>query len=235
MRRHRTNTVLGSTLVFTSLLIYSQSTEAQSLQQPKALATATTAAVPLEHDSGLTPVNYCDSCGVRDTCCSNGCCCCEAVCCPKCIVEDVEKKCWNVESEYVCIPGIRFPWQHAKNTCSCGTNCGCGDRCCDEGCCCCPAPKCGKVRCVNVLEEEKYTCQECGYEWNVQCVCRGKRRCPCGDCHCPGCGWCAERESADQDILPTLAESENLVSPVSRRDQTRKESVASRFTNWLLR
>ncbi len=90
------------------------------------------------------------------------CSCCEPVCCPKRIEGQEEKSCWKVAGEYVCVPGFRFPW----------------DKCC--------GPKCGWVRCVNVLEEHKYECDTCGYEWEVKYVCTsaGKHR---QQCKCPRC------------------------------------------------
>ena len=94
--------------------------------------------------------------------CHSSPCCCEPVCCPKQIVEKEEKSSWKVACEYVCVPGFRYPW----------------DKCC--------GPVCGWVRCVNVLEEHKYECDTCGYEWEVKCVCtnQGHSR---KHCKCPRC------------------------------------------------
>lgn len=90
------------------------------------------------------------------------CTCCEPVCCPKRVEDKEEKSCWKVACEYVCVPGFRFPW---------------------EKCC---GPVCGWVRCVNVLEEHKYECDTCGYEWEVKCVfsSQGNSR---HHCKCPRC------------------------------------------------
>ncbi|WP_146453141.1 hypothetical protein [Bythopirellula polymerisocia] len=79
--------------------------------------------------------------------CRSTTCTCEPVCCPKNVIGTEEKSCWKVACEYVCVPGFRFPW----------------DKCC--------GPVCGWVRRVNVLEEHKYECETCGYEWEVKCVC----------------------------------------------------------------
>ncbi len=91
------------------------------------------------------------------------CTCCEPVCCPKRVEDKEEKTCWKVVSELVCVPGFRFPW---------------------EKCC---GPVCGWVRCVNVLEEHKYECDTCGYEWEVKYVCTNRsskrERCRCPRCH----------------------------------------------------
>jgi hypothetical protein len=72
----------------------------------------------------------------------------------------------------------------------CGDGCcsDCGCRGCCECCSCCQS-RCGYVRCVNVLEENKYEVTRCKCKWEV-------RRLPC--CHdgcgcavdCPSCGDC---------------------------------------------
>ncbi len=134
------------------LFACSSGVKGEELAQPATLA----AAAPVKQDPQVKPVACCDD-GNRN-------CCREPVCCPKCVTQDVEKSCWLVNSELVCIPGFRWPWECRDGGCDCGGEGGDG--------CACP-PKCGRVRCVNVLEQHKYTCKECGYEWEVKCVRRG--------------------------------------------------------------
>lgn len=87
---------------------------------------------------------------------------CEPVCCPKRVNEKEENSCWKVACEYVCVPGFRFPW---------------------EKCC---GPVCGWVRCIHVLEEHKYECDTCGYEWDVKYV-RTNKESNHHRCKCPRC------------------------------------------------
>lgn len=139
----------------------------QSLAQPDALV----ANSPTQPDAKVKPA-ACSEGG-------SGCCSCrEPLCCPKCVTEEVEKSCWLVKSELVCIPGFRWPWECRAGDCDCGGEVGDG--------CACP-PKCGRVRCVNVLEQHKYTCKECGYEWEVKCVRRGNN-----------CDTCASADVANR-------------------------------------
>ena len=157
------------------LFVPSTTVQGEGLRQPVALVAAEEA--PVEKDSQVKPAGCCDG---GDSCCGSRCCgsfCCEPVCCPRCVVGEAEKKCWNVKCDFVCVPRFRWPWEcRDKSKGSCDASCGCAeDSCCGESCCNCPA-KCGRVRTVNVLEEHKYTCKECGYEWNVKCVCREKKR-----------------------------------------------------------
>jgi hypothetical protein len=96
---------------------------------------------------------------------------CEMVCCPQKVTETVKKPFWKVTCEYVCIPGFRFPWEccHDKLACKCRE-----------------FLVCGSVRAVNVLEEDEYECEVCGYKWEVKCVrCNGEAR--NNDCQCPRC------------------------------------------------
>jgi hypothetical protein len=93
-----------------------------------------------------TACSYCPKCGGRRGCC----CVCnpsDYVCCPHTEKETVAKECWNVKFEPVCIPAFKWPWE------------------------CCGPAKCGRVRCVNVLESEEYECDECVTTWSVRRVC----------------------------------------------------------------
>lgn len=77
-----------------------------------------------------------------------GCPCCQS-CGGACVlkVEQVEEEetCYEVECKEVCIPAVRFPW----------------DRC--------RTPKCGRVRVVSKLKEDKTTKTACKYEWVLTC------------------------------------------------------------------
>lgn len=126
----------------------------------------------------------CQQCG----CNKLECCCAEPKCCPVRTVEKEKKSCWQVASEYVCIPRFRFPWE----CCDCPASCRCKD--------CCPGPTgsrgpcgplCGRVRCVNVLEAHEYECEKCGFQWEVKCV-RTTRGSRSGPCNCPNCGDLSE-------------------------------------------
>lgn len=84
--------------------------------------------------------------------------------------ETVTRECFDVECEYICIPGIKFPWQR-----------------------CCEPPSCGKVRCVRRLTSHEH---ECGTRivWDWEVTCRGAGRgCDCVPPVCsrsngaPGC------------------------------------------------
>jgi hypothetical protein len=103
--------------------------------------------ISLEHDSQVKPAGYCDG--------GSGCCTCEPV----------------------CIPKFRWPWEcRAKSKSNRDADCGCAvDACCGDECCG-MAPKCGKVKTVKVLEQHKYTYKECGYEWDIKCVCVPKKK-----------------------------------------------------------
>jgi hypothetical protein len=129
------------------------------------------------------------SCG--DACCASGC---REVCCHTRIEEKEEKSCWNVSCEKVCVPAIRCPWEpggsgltifnflHRKKPTDCGD-------CCDTCGCCqgyCDCGKCGAVRCIRVLEKEKYEVTTCKCKWEIRQVpiCCGSDGCadPVGSC-----------------------------------------------------
>ena len=110
-------------------------------------------------------------------------------CCPKCDhvckldaeKVDVEKTCFEVESDYICIPRVVFPWQRpAKKSCG---NCAACD---GSGCKSCSAcPNNGAcVRKIKVLKTKKYKCPECEYTWSAEKV----DGCGCGGSSCGGCG-----------------------------------------------
>lgn len=195
------------------------------------------------------------SCANGGSC--SGSCCCETVCCPKKVTEEVKKHYWEVNTEMVCIPGFRFECNWGKDKCCksngcCDSACGCTDACCSNDNCCsdaccsggnccgckpncekCPCkdpgkPTCGRVRCIKVLEKHDYTCDECGYEWEVKCVRsgRGASRCGKGGCCCPSCG-CAKVTSDDADV--------QLTSATQTTETTEDSSAeAPSLSRWLL-
>ncbi|HAH44944.1 hypothetical protein [Gimesia sp.] len=93
------------------------------------------------------------ACGSCNSCnsCSHGCKSCRLH------VETlkVKKHCFNIECKEVCIPPVRFPWQ----------------KCCEL--------KCGKIKTVRVLKKHEYTCEKCGYKWDIENLCGA---CPAGNC-----------------------------------------------------
>ena len=142
----------------------------------------------IEQDDKVIQTMCTDACCGGDcckgTCCKNECCC-KAVCCPKCVTEEVKKHCWLVKQKLICIP--KFQFNLFSDNCSQG-QVDCGDGCCSADCSSCAKQDCGRVRCINVLEKHEYTCEECGYEWEVKCVRTGKKRCCSKKCSCPSCG-----------------------------------------------
>lgn len=221
------------------LLIAWQAFAADPIQQPNSVdANQETAIAISTQDAAVTPTGCCDDDGNRGDCnrgCCGGNCCCEAVCCPKKVTEEVTKHCWKVKSEMVCIPGFRFECNWRKSKCCQGKGgCGCGDTCCSSGskCCDCGPPTCGRVRCINVLEKHEYTCDECGYEWEVKCVRTGNGCCRSGGCSCPSCGasgCCASTDSAEADVQLTSATE--AIPAVEAN--TKQPSLASRLMRLL--
>ncbi|MHB0955469.1 MAG: hypothetical protein ACYC0X_03730 [Pirellulaceae bacterium] len=90
----------------------------------------------------------------------------DEVCCPNCHhvcqfsweKEKVTKHCWRTECKPICIPTITFPWQ--------------------DGC----APKCARVKYVNVLKKHEYECERCKYKFTPVCTECGYHadKCRCG-------------------------------------------------------
>ncbi len=83
-----------------------------------------------------------------------GCPCCQS-CGGTCVLkaEQVEEDetCYDVECKEVCIPAVRFPWET------------------------CRTPKCGRVRLVTKLKEDKRKTTTCKYEWVLTCPRCGRR------------------------------------------------------------
>ena len=103
---------------------------------------------------------------------------CGGNCYPTVTKETETKSCWDVESKTICIPRVRFPWEPG----GCGKGCGGkgggkdGKACGKYGCgdVCCPAPKCGRTKCVNVLMKYEYECTVCKYSWDPDSFKNGK-------------------------------------------------------------
>jgi hypothetical protein len=131
---------------------------------------------------------------LHNDCASTHCDChCRDVCCPRMEEVTEQKSCWTVKCEKVCVPALHFPWEpggskltlfswwrgHAKpGSCS---RCQCSvDH--HERCSCSPA-KCGRVRCVSVLEQEDYEVTTSRCQWEI------RRLPPCG---ASGCGTSAD-------------------------------------------
>lgn len=87
-------------------------------------------------------------CNAATAQCERTCClCAKKVCVLEVSQEDAETTCFNVESKEICIPGIRLPWD------KCGTR------------------RCGGVRTICVLTEEKSEKKVCKYEWSIKTIC----------------------------------------------------------------
>lgn len=183
----------------------------------------------------------CDACSAPASCCRAPQCQTAGRCCggPKCVgkaeMVDVEKHCWKVECEEICIPAVRFPWERggSKLTLCSLFNCkkGCGKSgCCDSGCDggCAAAPtcgcdgdcakclpaKCGFVRTVRHLKKESVAVQACKYSMEV-----GDKK-PSGECcdgrNCGGCDDCATQAAAGQISARAAANYQHQAQPQTR-------------------
>lgn len=152
--------------------------------------------------------------------CKDGCDRCRGpYCVGKSDIVDVEKHCWKIECEDVCIPAVRFPWEcgGSKLTlfslfkgkkgcgkagcCDAGCDGGCGSDCCNgTGCVVCVPPKCGFVRRIHDLKKETYTCTECEYSLELVDA-------PCGNCGACDAGVppAVQPTATPQPKVPTLA------------------------------
>lgn len=122
-------------------------------------------------------------------CCGDGSCgCCREVCCVTREEVEVDKYCWNVGCEKVCVPGITFPWEgcgwsffgHKQGSSCCGP--------CTGACTCGQAYKParpGSVVCIRTLEKEDYACKACQCKWELRTVCTGAG---CSGCRDPNFG-----------------------------------------------
>lgn len=216
---------------------------ATEIKQPTAVRIQDPADVFLEGelDQLVTPTSCCEGgtcCSSSNRCNSGSCgsCCCKPVCCPKKVTEEVKQHCWKVKPEWICIPGFRFECNWGKSQCSeRGGCCDCGDSCCSSANRCCDAdtPTCGRVRCVNVLEKHEYTCEECGWEWEVKCVRTGQGCCHSQGNSCPNCGksgGCASVEAAARAEVQLASQTR---AAITDKPQAKKPSLASRLMGLL--
>ena len=77
--------------------------------------------------------------------CCNTCPRCNTCCQLEAEKVDVEKKCWKVELQQICIPRVVFPWQKS-----------CRNPCANNG---------AYVKTIKVLKSHTYTCPACEYSW----------------------------------------------------------------------
>ena len=180
--------------------------------------------------------NGCAACAVP-TCSSAPCraagrCCGGPTCVGKAERVDVEKHCWKIECEDICVPAVRFPWEHGGSKLTLFTlfNCkkGCGktrcrdSRCdgncaaapcvgCADGCTSCVPPKCGLVKKVRDLKKESYKVKECEYSLSAgDNNGNGGNGAGC-DCAGAGCDSCAGASHATQ------SRETDSVAPVNSR------------------
>jgi hypothetical protein len=99
-----------------------------------------------------------------------------SLCCPECQhccqleaeMGDVEKKCFEVETEVICIPRVVFPWQVGKRCfpfCKKNERSSC-DSCNGRGCSNC-VHNGAKTRKIKILKSRKYQCPQCEYAWST--------------------------------------------------------------------
>jgi hypothetical protein len=69
----------------------------------------------------------------------------EGTCVLKAEQVEEDETCYDVECKEICIPAVRFPWES------------------------CRTPKCGRVRVVSKLKEDKRKATTCKYEWVLTC------------------------------------------------------------------
>ncbi len=182
------------------------------------LATATTNTLQAQCDGCDSG---CASCAAPVGCCSAPACQAAGRCCggPKCVgkaeMVDVEKHCWKIECDEICVPAVRFPWERGGNKltlftlfkskrchnpgckasscdggCSAAPTCGCAG----SGCASCVPPRCGFVKSVRDLKKETYTTKACEYSIGPA---DGGEDGGCDSCSAPGCTGCA--------VAPTYA------------------------------
>jgi hypothetical protein len=125
--------------------------------------------------------SICDGAGCQPTSC-------RLYACPKTEEVKESKSCRKVNCEKVAVPAITLPWEQGGSPLTllnclkhftCGraessrcTNCVecCAARGPDGVCCECGPRRCGAVRCVHVLEKEKYDVTKCETTWEVKCA-----------------------------------------------------------------
>ncbi|TWU36654.1 hypothetical protein Q31b_49360 [Novipirellula aureliae] len=133
-------------------------------------------------------------------------------CCPNCNHNckleakqvEVEKKCYEVECETICVPRVVFPWQTGdcrwfpwSKKKSQVNPCDACDACDGGGCKVCTncVHNGAEVRTIKVLKSKSYKCPECEYSWSVD----DGPGCGCGASGCCGNAGCCD---ASCDSLP---------------------------------
>ena len=156
--------------------------------------------------------------------------CCGVCCfaCPDCRCKldaeevEVEKSCFEVECETICVPKVVFPWQTGKGFCFglfAGKKGACDscDACDGHGCSDCTAcvNNGAVLRKVKVLKTKKYKCPACEYTWSAEESVMGCCDDGCCDgCVTPGCdGCCASNEAVK--LPPAWTESAEFESDQS--------------------
>ncbi|MBI83229.1 MAG: hypothetical protein CMJ81_08545 [Planctomycetaceae bacterium] len=101
--------------------------------------------------------------------------CCSS--CPECgnrtchavpVTTSVTKICYEVERRQICIPQVCFPWHLLSSHSLLGKLCGgCADADCTSSDDQCNNIRCGRVITVKVLKKVSYTCDSCGYAWEM--------------------------------------------------------------------
>ncbi len=161
------------------------------------LVGAMAAAIPAFAGNHSNCDEQCSSCTSK---CCNKCPRCGDVCYPT-VKKDKEKKhCWVVESEKICIPKVRFPWEKDCN--ECGDCCSCEKKC--------PQPKCGRTKCVKVLMKCEYSCPTCKYSWKA----------PPRGC---GKGGCDQASAGDEHNAPASARELPPQPPTEARRSTNED------------
>lgn len=75
---------------------------------------------------------------------------CSEPCFPKVSKEKETRYCWDVDTKTICIPRVRFPWEHCSGK---GGKSGCS------------APLCGQSKPVKILMKCEYERGVCEYDW----------------------------------------------------------------------
>ncbi len=87
------------------------------------------------------------------------------------VTTSIKKHCYEVECQEICIPQVCFPWHLLSGHSLLGKLCGdCSDTDCTSCDDQCKDTRCGRVITVKVLKKVSYTCDSCGYDWEMDDV-----------------------------------------------------------------
>jgi len=95
--------------------------------------------------------------------CGHCCPACNYVCQLEAAIVDEDKKCFEIETEVICIPRVVFPWQRTSVLPGCG---GC-TACVSVGCSAC-VHNGAKTRKIKLLKSKTYSCPRCEYTWTAE-------------------------------------------------------------------